>query len=172
MIAQLSPLDVGITMQFMKKQAPQLAQDIVLELEAASKLAASRGLTDIQWDVLRIWPAFVQMVRDAKEELSGYNGQAVKAQRKAVLYMAELGVNDLADIAGDAKATNSDKLKAIEQLREVAGMVGKGSGSSSSVPLPLGGGSTGEGFIIINMPSSTDNLPGEAPPVGQAPAAA
>lgn len=170
MVSQLSPLDVGIPLTFMKKQAPILAQDIVLELEDASKLAADRGLTDLQWGVLRIWPAFVQMVRDAKEELSGYNGQAVKAQRKAVLYMAEMGVSDLADIAGSPKATNTDRLKAIDQLREMAGMTGKAAGSSS-VPVPIGAGA-GEGFIMINFPASTANLPGEAPTVGLPTAAA
>ncbi|MCJ1550179.1 hypothetical protein I6N57_18710, partial [Acinetobacter baumannii] len=49
---QLTPSDVGIDPSFLRRRAPELARDIVCGLDAASKLAATYGLTPEQWAVL------------------------------------------------------------------------------------------------------------------------
>lgn len=152
-------------MDFMRKRASRLAYDIVLGLEDASKLATDFGLSEIQWDVLRQWPAFVGMVRSAQEELTGYSGTAVKAQRQAALVMAEMGVMALSEIAMSKTAVNGDKLDAIKQITELSGITKGGSGSKNVMPVAESGssGTIGGPLIAIHMPDPAKVTVKEAP---------
>lgn len=160
---QISPTEVGITMAFMRQRASRLAYDIVLGLEDASKLATDFGLTEIQWSVLKVWPAFVSMVRSAQEELTGYSGVSVKAQRQAALVMAEVGVMTLSEIMLNKSATNGDRLDAMKQITELSGIT-KGGGTSKNVmPVAEGGGTVGGPLIAIHMPDPSKVTVVEAP---------
>jgi len=124
-VVQLSPSAVGIDPGFMRRTAPELARDIVCQLDTAANLAAGRGLTPNQWLVLKVWPAFVQMVKDANEELGGSAGTGERARRKAALAISEVGVQDMAGIMGDLRASPRDRIAAFDQLKDVAGLNGK-----------------------------------------------
>jgi hypothetical protein len=151
-------------MTFMRQRASRLAFDIVLGLEDASKLATDFGLTEIQWDVLRQWPSFVQMVRSAQEELTGYSGTAVKAQRQAALVMAEVGVMTLSEIMLNKSATNGDRLDAMKQITELSGITSKAAAKSGSLPVAEGsGGTVGGPLIAIHMPDPAKVTVKEAP---------
>jgi hypothetical protein len=160
---QLSPTDVGISMDFMRKRASRLAFDIVLGLDDASKLATEFGLSEIQWDVLKHWAPFVQMVRAAQEELTGYTGTATKAQRQAALVMAEVGIMTLSEIALSKNAINGDRLDAIKQITEISGIVNKGGAKGGSVPVSEGGGTIGGPLIAIHMPDPAKVTVKQAP---------
>lgn len=156
---QLTPSDVGIDPAFLRRRAPELARDIVCGLDAASKLAATYGLTPEQWAVLKTWPAFRQMVAEANEELSGSAGTLERARRKAALAIAEVGVHDMAVIMGDAKVSARDRINAFAELREIAGIGGKPNPATGTM-----GGMGGYGPLIqIVMPNGTQLSVGEAP---------
>lgn len=149
-IMQLSPTSVGITVDFMRRKAPELAADIVCQLDGAANLAASYGLTEAQWQVLKIWPSFVQLVKDANEELGGSAGTGERARRKAALAIAEVGVQDMATIMGDPKATPRDRIAAFSELKEVGMM---GAKAQQAVAAGAAVGSFGGPLIQIIMPN-------------------
>ena len=120
-----TPLSVGITAEFMRRQAPELARDIVCQLDGAANLASSYGLAPEQWAVLRTWPAFKEMVRTAQEELGGPSGAAERARRKAALAVDAFGITDMATIMGNPKAADKDRIAAFKELREVGAIDGK-----------------------------------------------
>ena len=131
-------------MEFMRRRAPELASDIVCQLDGAANLAAAYGITPTQWEVLRVWPSFQQLVKDANEELGGSAGTPERARRKAALAVAEVGVHDMACIMGSPKSSDRDRIAAMNVLVEVgmlgskvqmAAATGAASGSSFGGPL-------------------------------------
>lgn len=120
-----TPAAAGITAEFMRRKAPELARDIVCQLDGAGNLAASYGLSEAQWSVLRSWPAFKELVRVAQEELGGGSGAAERARRKAALAVDQFGITDMAAIMGNEKAAHKDRIAAFKELREVGAIDGK-----------------------------------------------
>lgn len=158
---QITPATVGISIDFMRRTAPELARDIVCRLDSASNLALSFGLTAVQWEVLKCWPAFVQMVQEANEELGGSAGTSERARRKAALAVAEVVVQDMAVISGDPKVAARDRIAAAELLKDVACL-----GSRAQVAAAAAGGAAvgfGGALIQIVMPGGGQLQIGEAP---------
>lgn len=141
-----SPLEAGIEASFLRRTAPELARDIVLQIDSASNLAASYGLTPVQWASLRASPAFRQMISAAMEELAGPVGVSERVRRQARLVLAECGVLDMAALMGDPKVSAGHRVQAFSELKEVAGLSAK---TASSVG---GGGGFGGPLIQINFP--------------------
>ncbi len=124
-IPQLSPLSVGVTLSFMQRKQAELARDIVLGLDSPDNLATEYGLTPTQWMVLRLWPSFIKLITDTREELAGPAGVQERARRRAQLAVAEFAVLDMAQIMGDQKATNRDRIAAAGVLVDIGGMSAK-----------------------------------------------
>lgn len=159
----LTPTDVGLDLEFMRRVAPEMARDIVCQLDNASKVAASYGLTDFQWGVLKEWPAFVQLVKNANEELGGTAGTLERARRKAALAVSEFGVTDAVAIMGDPKASHKDKLSALELLVEIGGVTLKaqGVGAGNNAAAAVFGGSL-INFSIPEKPKVIEEAPIDA----------
>lgn len=164
-IQHIAPSAVGLTPDFMRRRAPELARDIVCQLDNASNLAKTYGLSDTQWLVLKVWPAFVQLVKDANEELGGSAGTTERARRKAALTIAETGVLDMALIIGDPKASNRDKIAAFDQLKDIAVM---GAKQQIAAAAAVGGGAVGFGgpLVQIVLPTGAQLNIGEAQVLG------
>jgi hypothetical protein len=160
-VVQMTPSSVGISPDFMRRTAPELARDIVCQLDNASNLATAYALTPTQWLVLKSWPAFVQMVKEANEELGGSAGTTERARRKASLAIAEIGVHDMAMIMGDPKANNRDRIAAFDQLKDIAVM---GSKQQLAAAAAVGGSAIVGGGPLINiiLPTGTQLQIGEA----------
>lgn len=157
---QLTPASVGITLEFMRRRAPELARDIVCQLDAASKVALTYGLTETQWEVLKVWPAFRQMVQEANEELGGSAGTTERARRKAALAISEVGVQDMAALMGDPKVPARDRINAFSELKDIACM-----GTKQQVAAAAAGGAVvgfGGPLIQIVMPNGASLAIGEA----------
>lgn len=150
-IPQLSPISVGVDLQFMQRQAAELARDIVLGLDSPAKLAENYGLTPTQWMVLSLWPAFTRMLTQAREELSGPAGVVERAKRKAQLAVAEFVVMDMATISGDRKATNRDRIAAAQTLVDIGGMGSRAQVAAAAVT-PGAAASFGGPLIQIILP--------------------
>lgn len=163
---QTSPSDVGISVDFIRRKAPELARDIVCGLDGAAKLAATYGLSADQWEVLRHWPAFRQMVRDANEELGGPAGTAERARRRAMLAVAECVVHDMAVISGSERVAAKDRIAAAELLVEISGAAAKQQAAAAFTGIPVGGGGP---LIQIVMPNGAQLNVGEAAPVPTVP---
>lgn len=154
----LDPLSCGIPREFMRRQAPELARDIVAQLAPASKLAEMYGLTTDQWEALKNWPSFRELVATTQMELGGSLGVYERIKRKAALALDTVGVLDVVALAGDAKVTPKDRLAAIDTLKELAGA---GKASVSAAGAVVGGGPLiqivmpgGQGAIAIGGPGS------------------
>lgn len=142
------PLAAGVDLQFLRTRAPELARDIVCELDSAASLAASYGLSPAQWDALRASPGFRQLVIDAKREISGPQGVTERIRRKAQLMLDQGGLLDLGGILSDPKASSAARVSAFSELREIAGITkesNKGLNGGVSAPGPL---------IVINLPGA------------------
>lgn len=141
-IPQLSPLSVGVTLSFMQRKQAELARDIVLGLDSPDNLATQYGLTATQWMVLRLWPAFIKLVTDAREELAGPAGVQERARRRAQLAVAEFAVLDMAGIMGNEKASARDRIAAANVLVDIGGMSAKvaAAASAGSGPAAVFGG--------------------------------
>lgn len=158
-IVQMTPTSVGITMSFMRRQAPELARDIVCQLDCAANLAASYGLEPTQWEVLKVWPAFRQMVQEANEELGGSAGTLERARRKAALAVAEMVVQDMATISGDPKVSPRDRINAAQLLTDIGAVTAK-----QQIAAASGGAGFGGALIQIVMPNGAQLQIGEAAP--------
>lgn len=167
-VVQVTPTSVGISMEFMRRKAPELARDIVCQLDSAVNLAKSYGINDAQWMVLRSWPAFRQMVQEANEELGGSAGTPERARRRAALAIAEVGVQDMATIMGDPKANHRDRISAFSELKDIAVLGSKQQIAAAAT----GGGPVGYGgpLIQIVMPNGAQLNVGEAPKDTERPA--
>lgn len=161
-IVQMTPTSVGIPVDFIRRKGPELARDIVCELDSPANLARSYGLDEHQWQVLKVWPAFVQMTRDAAEELGGTAGTPERARRKALLAIAEVGVQDLAVIMGDPKVAPRDRINAFSELKDIAVL---GSKQQIAAAASVGGAAVGFGgpLIQIVMPNGAQLHVGQAP---------
>lgn len=117
-----SPLVAGIDQGFLRVKAPELARDIVMQIDTASNLAVMYGLSPEQWDVLRATPFFREMVSRAQMDLSGSVGTAERARRKAALAIEQTGVLSMAQILTDDRATYGQKTDAYKVLAGTAGL--------------------------------------------------
>lgn len=165
-VVHVAPSSVGIAPDWMRRRAPELARDIVCQLDTASNLAKAYALTDIQWLALKVWPAFVQMVKDANEELGGSAGVTERARRKAALAVAEVGVQDMATLMGDSKVSPRDRIAAFDQLKDIAVL---GSKQQIAAAAAVGGGGAtafGGALIQIIMPNGAQLNVGEVEPAG------
>lgn len=160
-MVQVSPTDVGIAPDFLRRKATELARDIVCGLDRPAKLAEQYGLTPDQWEVLKAWPAFRQLVAEINEELAGSAGTLERAQRRARLAVAEFVVHDMAVISGDPKVAAKDRIAAAEVLVEVAGASAKVQQTAAATGLPVGGFGGGP-LIQIVMPDGAKLNVGEA----------
>lgn len=167
-MVQATPLDVGIPTDFLRRRAPELARDIVSGLDGAAKLAATYGLTPPQWEVLKTWPAFRQLVAEIREELGGSAGTLERAQRRARLAVAEFVVHDMAVISGNDKVAAKDRIAAAEVLVDIAGASAKIQQTAAATGLPVGGFGGGP-LIQIVMPDGARLNVGEAAPVPSLP---
>lgn len=142
-----SPLSVGVSLDFMRRKAPELAKDIVTRIAGARELATGYyGLSDAQWDTLRQWDGFKELMRQAGEELSGPLGIAERIRRQARYGLSEGGIADLFGIISDPKAAAQHRIKGIEVASEIGGITGRTMG-------PVGGGVGGGGpLVTIIMP--------------------
>lgn len=143
-LLQSTPLDVGIERDFLTRKAPELAYDIAIGLDGASNLAASYGLDPHQWDVLRQWPAFREMVKECVKESSGASGARERIRRKAEAMLENVVLMDLGVLMGDSKTTSSVKVDVANTISTLAGM-GKGSTPANF------GSSDGAPLIVINV---------------------
>lgn len=157
----ITPATVGISPDWMRRRAPELARDLVCKLDSPSALATAYGLDSTQWAMLKDWPAFRQMVREANEELGGSAGTAERARRKAALVIAEVGVVDMATIMGDPKASPRDRIAAFDQMKDVAMLGSKVQAAAAAGAVPIGYG--GPLIQIIAPNGATLNI-GEAEP--------
>lgn len=160
-VVQLTPTSVGISMDFMRRSAPELARDIVCQLDTAANLAKAYGLTDAQWQVLRAWPAFRQLVKDTNEELGGSAGTLERARRKAALSVAEFVVQDMATISGDPKVNARDRIAAGQLLVDIGGVSAKTQQALATAGAPAGYGGA---LIQIFLPDGNQLHVGAAPP--------
>ena len=162
-VVQMTPTSVGISVDFIRRRGPELARDIVCELDSPNNLAKAYGLDDYQWHVLRVWPAFVQMTRDAAEELAGSAGTTERARRKAALAIAEVGITDMAVLMGDPKVSPRDRINAFAELKDIAVL-----GSKQQIAAASAGGGAAVGFggplIQIVMPNGSQLHVGQAEP--------
>lgn len=145
------PLDTGVDLQFLRSRAPELARDIVCELDKASALAASYGLTPTQWDALKSSPGFRAMVVDAKRELGGPQGAVERIRRKAQLMLDQGCLLDLGGIVSNAAAPASARVAAFSELREVAGI-------TKDANKGLAPGTAAGPLIVINLPGAGQPL--------------
>lgn len=159
-MTNLSPSTVGITPEFLRRKGPELARDIVCQLDTASKLAEMYGLSDVQWSVLRSWPAFVAMVKQANEDLGGPSGTIEKARRRAALAVSEVVVQDMATISGDPKAPYRDRIAAANLLADIGGVTAKQQAALAGA----GGTAYGGPLIQIVMPDGASINVGVAEP--------
>jgi hypothetical protein len=146
-----SPLTSGVDLQFLRSRAPELARDIVCELDSASALAASYGLTPVQWDALRRSPGFRQMVLDAKREIGGPQGAVERIRRKAQLMLDQGCLLDLGGIVSNPNAPASARVSAFSELREVAGI-------TKDANRGLASGASAGPLIVINLPGAGQPL--------------
>jgi hypothetical protein len=75
----------GVSLDFFRGKAAELARDIVMQIDGARALAHAYGLSDDQWDALRNSPAFKQLVLDTQVSLQGADGTMERIRRKAGL---------------------------------------------------------------------------------------
>jgi hypothetical protein len=148
MATALSPIQAGIDPEFMRKAAPELARDIVAKIDVASALAAAAGLTPEQWETLRHWPGFQDLVKQAMTEMSGSLGVHERIKRKAAMVLDQVGVLDAATIAGDPKVNPTARMTALDFLRDCAEVGGKAKTGFNG-----GGGGGGGPLIVINLPN-------------------
>jgi hypothetical protein len=158
----ITPASVGISPEWLRRKGPELARDIVCQLDTPANLAFSYALDANQWSVLKDWPAFRLMVAEANEELSGSAGTPERARRKAALAIAEVGVIDMAAIMGNPKASDKDRIAAFGELKDI-GMLG----SKQQAAVVATGGAVGYGgpLIQIVVPNGGTVTIGEAEPV-------
>lgn len=160
-VQQLSPGAANIAPDFMRRRAPELARDIVCQLDTPENLARHYGLTDTQWIVLKNWPSFIQLMRETTEELAGSAGTPERARRKAALAISEVGVHDMAVIMGDSKSSPRDRIAAFDQLKDIAGLGAKQVAASIA---STGASVFGGALIQIVMPNGAQLNVAEAEP--------
>lgn len=124
-LAPVSPTAVGIETDFINRRAPELARDIVAQIDTATKLAVAYGLTEAQWQVLRAWPAFIRHVELAHADLAGSAGAGDIIRRQALAALSTVGILDVATIAGDKGITASVRLDATKLLMDAGGVGAK-----------------------------------------------
>jgi hypothetical protein len=157
----LAPSDVGISLDFMRRGIAELARDIVCAVDSPDNLAASFGLTRIQWQTLQEWPGWVQLLAEIREELGGTAGTAERARRRASIAMSEFIIQDMATIAGSPNASNRDRIAAAEIVKDVSGLSAKQQAiAAAQTGSPVGYGGPLIQIIVEGKP--TINV-GEAP---------
>lgn len=143
-VVAVTPHQMGISPDFMKRSAPELARDIASELDAPEALAHSYGLTPAQWGVLRDAPAFKALLDAARAELGGTAGLAERVRRKAALMMDRVGLLDIGAIMGNPQVSAAVRVDAFNSIKDLAGM-------SKAQPATSAPGMSGP-LIVINVP--------------------
>lgn len=116
------PTAVGVSVEFLRNKAPFLARDYAMQLAPGPQLAESWGLTPAQWDALVQSPVFLDMVRQANEELATPDGLAEKIRRKAGMVVEQVGVLAAARILTSSTSAPGVVLNALSELKELAGL--------------------------------------------------
>lgn len=141
----------GIDEKWLRTKAPQLAWDIVAQIDGAAKLATGMyGLTPEQWEWLRTSEYFTALVTTTAKELSGPAGTVEIAKRKAALALEQRGILDLAGILADEKAPGPARVAAFKELRETAGITNSG---AAAVNPNAGTAGFGGPLVVINLPA-------------------
>lgn len=129
-----TPIEAGISRDFMLNTAPELAKDIVLQIGSARELAVGHyNLSDAQWEVLKGWPAFRELIARANEELAGAVGMSERIRRQARYALATGGIAQMAGVMHSPKATPQNIIKAGEVLSEIGGVNTKSSTPAGAV---------------------------------------
>lgn len=132
--ATVTPLSMGISQEFMRKAAPELAKDIVLQIGSARELAVGHyNLTEEQWLVLKGWGPFRALIAQANEELAGQMGMTERIRRQSRYALAMGGIADLAGVSSNAKTAPQHVIRAVEALAEIGGVTGKTMTSTGGV---------------------------------------
>jgi hypothetical protein len=121
----------GVSLDFFRGKAAELARDIVMQIDGARALAHAYGLSDDQWDALRNSPAFKQLVLDTQVSLQGADGTMERIRRKAGLAL-EHAIPEIFGIITDAKASTNSRVAAFDSLKDAAGV----KQNSSVAPAP------------------------------------
>lgn len=143
-----SPLAAGVAVEWLQRSAPELARDIVMQLDGAAALAKAYGLTPEQWAVVQTTASFKKLVEQAMIEMSGALGTQERIKRKAAMALDQVGILDAASMAGDPKINPAVRLGMLEFLADVAGATGK-----NQAPGAASGG--GGPLIVIHMPGQS-----------------
>lgn len=125
------PLAAGMDLPFLRGKAAELARDIVMQIDIASELAKSYGLSPAQWDALRSSVQFRQLVAEAQRALSGADGVMERIRRKAGLAL-ETAIPDMYGMITDSKVANGARIDAFNALKDLAGV--KQSGTTAPPP--------------------------------------
>lgn len=161
---QLSPGDVGVSAAFWKRQALELAKDIVCGLDNPNNLARGAGLSDMQWMVLQQWPAWQRLMSEVNEELAGTAGTLERARRRAALAVSEFVVTDMVQISGDPKVSPQHRIAAANVLVEVGHA---GAKQQQGAAAAVGAVGAYGALIQIIMPNGTEINVAPAPVVPQ-----
>lgn len=143
----ISPLAVGIPIEFLQRDATELARRIVAQIDTPLQLAHSMGLNDAQWLVLAQHPHFLQVMREAKAEANSAAGLADRVRLKALMVLDQGALLDMAQIINSQAAAPNARVGAFNAIADVAGITKqKDQQASQAGAGPL---------VVINMPSSS-----------------
>lgn len=148
-----SPLDTGLTADWMHRKGPELARRIVAKIAGARELALDYGLTESQWDAVRSSPYFRSLVAQAQEEAMSAAGISDRLRLKAMLILDQGGLLDMAGLLADSKVSPSVRATVFGELAAVAGLHknkdGGGGGASQVGSGPL---------VVIQMANQQVNV--------------
>lgn len=126
------PLSSGITLDFLRIKAPDLARDIICKIDKASSLADKYGLEPAQWEALRSSEFFLNLCRRMQADLAGAQGLQERIRIKALYALDETMVLELAAMGSNAGLAAGNRIDAIKELRELAGLVNKGNAGNAN----------------------------------------
>lgn len=117
-----SPIAAGISEQFLRRDAMELARRIVAKMDDTLQLATSMGLTELQWDVLRHHPHFERCLQEAQAEANSAQGLADRVRLKALMVLDQGGILDMAGVLVSPQSTPVNRIQAFNSLVEVSGL--------------------------------------------------
>lgn len=152
-LAPTSPLDAGLSADWMNRKGPELARRIVAKIAGARELALDYGLTDTQWEAVRNSPFFRSLVATAQEEAMSAAGISDRLRLKAMLILDQGGLLDMAGLLADSKVSPNVRATVFGELAAVAGLhKGKDSGGG-------GASQVGSGpLVVIQMANQQVNV--------------
>lgn len=117
-----SPIAVGIPLEFMAREALDLARYVVAELDEPIQLARAMGLDDAQWLVLNQSTQWKQLLLKAQAEANGPQGLADRLRLKAMMAIDNGGVIDMASIMANPGAPVNARIAAFNALNDLSGL--------------------------------------------------